>query len=99
MVLWGETGGCSRGRTGPKPCGFVVTTRDRFGNLVRKGGARLIVQVSGPTHPITAVQDVGDGSYQVSVRWGLSGAYALSVCVGRSGAHIQGSPFRVAVER
>ena len=57
------------------------------------------MQASGPTHPISAVQDGGDGTYRLSVRYGLSGTYALSVCVGRAGAHIQGSPFRVEVSR
>ena len=72
---------------------------DRWNNPCDKGGDKVMVKSSGPSSPITSVQDLNDGTYQVSCRYGLSGVYQLLVTIGEGPARrpVLGSPFTVYV--
>ena len=81
--------------------GFEIRARDRFGNLLGQGGARLevvLLHMDDEAAPTVegAVTDHADGRYSVSYACAVTGRYALSVTT-VNGEALQGSPFLMAV--
>ena len=67
-----------------------VTVRDAQGNLVRRGGDNVQVQLNGG--PSVTLRDNGDGTYTDSFGAGLG---PVSAVVLLNGVPIAGSPFRI----
>lgn len=64
------------------------------GNLVIDLPLRLHVSFApGPAQPAVTVEPCGPGLYCVRYEVAISGAYSLSLLVGRERAHLRGSPF------
>jgi hypothetical protein len=67
-----------------------VTVRDAQGNLVRRGGDKVEVQLNGGL-PLR-LRDNGDGTYSDSFGAGLGSVTAVVLL---NGVPIEGSPFRI----
>ena len=67
---------------------FNHTSRDYFGNLLRRGGEAFSASLTPATAPApalaAAVRDVGDGSYVVSYRPVIVGCYLIKVMAART---------------
>ena len=89
--------GATYARLGPSLATFTVHCADLWRNRCARGGERISVRSSGPSHPIVSVMDADDGAYEVSARYGLSGVYTLDVCIARGERRlpVAGSPFTV----
>jgi len=69
---------------------LTVHARDQFNNVITTGGARFDTKVTGSaTVPIT-LNDVGNGTYNISFIARMGGQYSLSVLYGDS--HLKNSP-------
>ena len=89
--------GAAYAQLGSATNSFMVYTHDRWRNPCTSGGERIHVRFAGPTHPICNVLDLGDGTYRVNARYGLSGVYQLTVAIvqGEKRSPVPGSPFAV----
>ena len=94
-----EGAGATYAPLAPKTTSFLVRCADRWDNRCVRGGEKVTVRSTGPSHPLVSVEDLADGSYRVTTRYALSGEYRLSVCLAQQpgGRRVQvaGSPFTV----
>ena len=75
---------------------LLVVTADDYGNpLLSSSGNIVRVRLNGPARPKVHVIDCEDGSYTASFVPIFSGVYDCAVQV--RGAHVQGSPIKLAV--
>jgi len=74
-----------------KEASFKIQTKDKFGNIIEKGGASLKVTIEGGSNPKPYIQDLGDGTYTVLFTCGWADDYEINVFI--NGTKLSGCPY------
>jgi len=79
-----------------KESSFKIETKDKFGNAIIRGGAKITVTIEGGSNPKPQIQDLGDGTYIVNFTCGWADEYEINIQI--NGTAAQGCPFFCAAK-
>jgi hypothetical protein len=79
-----------------QPAAFLIRARDWVQRDCNVGGENFEVRIRGPVSLHAEVEDLRNGTYQVTYTANISGSYIMSATLNR--IHIAGSPFNLTVD-